>query len=377
MAKNRIIEPGIKCTTTKAGEKRYEVRIRDGYGRFYPARWFSRLVDAKSYKIHLLGLKDRRQPAHKIRQRQISFNEYWKQWMEECRAGISDGWRKDQQRIGEIYLFPRLGPMPLADIRSRDIGAVIEFARVKGLGPASLRHIYNVMHKCFEDAIEHFEFLDSSPVIRRYCPKVPRTKRKFRHPNEAAQLLNTVRGHWLEPAIMIGLMAGLRPGEIQALTWENVDLEKAEIKIVAAYKRRFLRIEPYPKQKDHGSATIPKPLHDYLKQLSIGKDPKSYVAPGEQGGMLHYHLLHRLLPGLCEKAGVTIVTPHELRDSCTELWVYNGANQLDCGRQLNHANPSTTERYMHRTSDRLTAIGSNFTLPGYGEKKKPTLSIVR
>lgn len=371
------IEPGIRLAFTKLGEKRYEVRLKDGYGRYFPAKWFDRLIDARRHKALLQCDRMRGQRSDTVKQRKKLFHAYWHEWLNECRGGVSPGWKREQIRIGEVYILPRIGHMPLSDIRSRDIGGIIELARSKGRGPAMLRHVYNVVHKAFEDSIEHFEYLDSSPVIRRYCPKVPRTKRNFLHPNQCSTLLMHVRGHFLEPALMLGLMAGLRPSEIQALTWENVDLESAQINICAAYKRRSACIEPFPKQKDHGRATIPKPLLEYLKTLSLGKSPEAFVAPGHRGGMLSYHVLHSILPTLCKGAGVTVVTPHELRHSCTELWVFNGANQEDCGRQLNHANASTTERYMHRTSDRLTAIGSNFDLPGYGERPKPGLRLLR
>jgi integrase len=337
------------------------------------------LVDARQYKAMLISDRRRNKTAKTMVLGQMIFSVYWKEWMEECRGSVSEGWRREQERIGDVYILPRLGSMPLSEIASRDIGAVIEAARKKGRGPGMLRHVYNVLHKAFEDAIEHFEYLERSPVIRRYCPKVPRKNRSYLHPRESTKLLMHVKGHFLEPAIMLGLMAGLRPSEIQALTWKNVDLENGQIIICAAYKRRPNKIEPFPKQKDFGQATTPKPLLDFLRELSVGKSETDFVAPGQQGRMLHYHVLRKLLPELCKAAGVRIITPHELRHSATELWVFNGATQTDVGRQLNHANDSTTERYMHRTNDRLEAIGESFVLPGYSannEQGRPALRLI-
>lgn len=375
---NRCIEPGIWEIYTSTGKKRLKVRIKDRYGSWFPSKRFLRLPEAKAYKARLVGERERDQLASTSKQRKMTFSEYWAEWSGECRAAISKGWRDEQERICQVYVMPRLGRIPLGQVRSRDIGLVIDAATHRGLGAGMIRHIYNVMHKAFEDAIEHFEYLDRSPVIRRYCPKVPKKKRNFLHPSESTKLLLHARGHFLEPAIMLGLMAGLRPSEIQALTWENVDLENAQINICAAYKRRVNKIEPFPKQKDHGEATIPKPLLEYLRIYSLGKPKKDFVAPGDWGRMLHYHVMHRILKELCREAGVREITPHEMRHSATELWVFNGASQEDCGRQLNHANASTTERYMHRTSDRLEALGSTFVLPGYdGHQPKATIALVR
>ncbi len=72
----------------------------------------------------------------------------------EARGRVSEGWRGEQERMGRTYLLPHLEKLPLGEIRSRDISEVIEAAHKKGLGQGMLRHIYNLMHKAFDDAIE-------------------------------------------------------------------------------------------------------------------------------------------------------------------------------------------------------------------------------
>jgi len=281
----------------------------------------------------------------------------------ECRGDVSDGWKLDQERIGRMHLLPKLGEMRLSEIRSRDIGNLIETVKATGRAAATVRHVYNLLHKLFDDAVEHFEFLEFSPVIRRYCPPVPKRMRNFLHPVECTRLMAQIRGHFIEPAVLLGLYVGMRIGEIQALKWESVNLDKGVILIRSNYDRKMNRINPYPKQHDWGESTIPKPLNEFLSQLSLGKQQDDFVATGEQGRMLNYYVFSQALKQLCRVANVKVITPHELRHSCTELWVYNGASKEDCGRQLNHANSQTTERYMHRTNDRLQAIGDSFSLP--------------
>jgi site-specific recombinase XerD len=102
---------------------------------------------------------------------------------------------------------------------------------------------------------------------------------------------------------------------------------------------------------------MPKPLHDFLFELSKGKKPDDFVCLSLAGGMLSYEaFVARTLPGLCKKAGVKRITPHELRHSCTELYVQAGASSEDLRRLLNHKSLSATIRYMHRTDERLQGI---------------------
>lgn len=377
LVERRKVETNIYLLSWQSGQKSYQVRVKDSIGRWFPSQNFERLVDARRYRASLVG--DRGNGKLSAPRYQITklFSEYWGEWLVECRGKVSDGWKIDQDRMGRDYILPVLGPMKLVGISPRTIGAVVESVQSLGRAPQTVRHVYNLLHKVFDDAIEHFQYLERSPVLRRYCPQVPRRERNFLKPAEAIVLMTAAKGHDLETAIMLGLFAGLRPSEIQALEWSAVDFDKNLISIRSAYKRKVRRIEPFPKQRNWGSAVMPHPLSEYLKAKRGGQRPSSFVAIGKSGEMLDYQVFLIKLKRLCKEAGVTVVTPHELRHSSTELWVFNRATQADCGRQLNHSSSSVTETYMHRTDDRLQEIAANFLLPVATAQSKPGLRLVR
>ncbi len=103
---------------------------------------------------------------------------------------------------------------------------------------------------------------------------------------------------------------------------------------------------------------MPPALSEYLKESSKANSRQEFVAPGPNGEMLSYHSLYSGLKTLCRLAGVKIVTPHELRHSCTELYVEAGASAEDIRRLLNQSSLSATARYMHRTDGRLSRIAT-------------------
>jgi site-specific recombinase XerD len=96
-------------------------------------------------------------------------------------------------------------------------------------------------------------------------------------------------------------------------------------------------------------------LMEYLlpkrRQLS-----SQFVACSPTGEMLSYHSFYSGLKRLCKEAEVTSVTPHELRHSCTELYVEWGASLEDLRRLLNHKSSSVTATYIHQTDERLQNI---------------------
>ncbi len=149
-------------------------------------------------------------------------------------------------------------------------------------------------------------------------------------------------------------MTGLRLSEVQALQWKNIDFEKNQILICAAFKRAENEIKPYPKQKNWLIVPMPALLVSYLKnkmRFALG-----FAAPAKMGGMLDYSKFYRGLKKLCRDAGVDHVTPHELRHSCTEIWFRHGATLEDIRRLLGHKSVETTRRYVHRTDDRLIKL---------------------
>ena len=144
-----------------------------------------------------------------------------------------------------------------------------------------------------------------------------------------------------------------------------MDFERGHILIRASFNNKEGRLQEHPKQEDWGFAPIPSALRDFL--MGRRSEPETFVAPGPAGGMLSYHTYQGALPRLCVAAGVPEVTPHELRHSCTELYVQAGASAEDIRRLLNQSSLTATARYMHRTDERLLGIAARV-----GEISAPT-----
>lgn len=343
----------------KAGAVRYHVRVRDPFGKWYPSVTFDRKVDAERAERELLQRRDKGGVATSKEVREITFAEFWAKWAAECRSRVSDGWRGSQDRTANKYLLPMLGHRRMSEIRSVEIGQCLAVLEKKGLTAQSILHVYNVLHKMFQDAVEYYEVLDVNPVRRRFRPKIHRIERDFLNPLDSWKLLEASKNHPHGVAVWISLLSGLRPGEVQALRWSSIDFEHSQILIRATYNKKTRVLQDHPKQKEWGRAPIPKPLADFLLPLGKGKDPDDFVCVGEEGKMLSYeHFATRMLPRFCKQAGVKRITPHELRHSCTELYVEAGASSEDLRRLLNHKSLSATIRYMHRTDDRLQGIAS-------------------
>jgi integrase len=370
----------IKKRKNKNGIWRYQVRVKDCFGRYFPAQTFDRKVDAENRERELKFSLVSRNGAMPV-QRTILFAEFWLLWMQECRSTVSEGWKVDQQRLGDEYILPYIGQRQLREIEPRQIASLLELMRREGKASQTILHLYNTLHKAFEDAVHHFEFLEHNPVKKRYRPKLARRHRKFLSPEQSRLLLARSQATNLGPAIWLSLLAGLRSSEVMALTFASLNFELGQIQIRAAYKRKVKRIEPYPKQNDWGVAVMPSVLASYLKELRVGKSANDFVAGGADGQMLSYHVFYKGLRKICGDLGLPLVATHELRHSCTELWIEHGASMEDLRRQLNHASINSTKLYVHRSDSRLHNIGSRIQVCETEQPRTPNqpprLRIVR
>ena len=233
------------------------------------------------------------------------------------------------------------------------------------------------MHHIFDAACAYHQWIQWNPVSNRDRPAIMITERIVLKPDQVRKLLSASCDTAIGPAIWIGVLAALRPNEIQGLRWRSVDFDSNMIRIVAGYKRKTKVLEPFPKQKKHGSSPMNPLLREYLFELSVGKRSDDFVVPGATQPMLDYGTLYGQLKRQCKDIGLPEITPHSLRHSCTEIWCDFGVWEEDIVRLLNQSGSGAVRRYIHKTPERLLRIaqGISFSI----EIKQPTkkLHLVR
>ena len=345
----------------------YQVKVRDSAGNWFKTRSYSTLRDAQIEEGRLLELQKAGNKGMARDARVTSYEVYWTVWFVESNQ-VSDGWKISQKQMYRDYIQPVIGSAMLSEIDTPLIGHVFARMKRKGLSPSTQKLVYTLLNKSFKDAVEYFEILERSPVKSQFHrPKVRYTERSFFKPEQAWMLMKEHENHALGTALWIALLSGMRISEIQALRWEAVDLEERRILIKAAWNKKTRQFQPYPKQSDWGSTTIPEPLYEHLKSR-VGK-PDDLVCQSETGGVLPYSTFQQGIKKLMVQSGLKELTPHELRHSCTEIWKRAGANSEDLKTLLNHSSLSSTKHYLHSTDDRLGQLGlrviegGNFMFP--------------
>jgi len=151
-------------------------------------------------------------------------------------------------------------------------------------------------------------------------------------------------------AYAISALAGLRPGEVRALKWINIDLAGRKI-----YVRES--VEGPTKSGDGRVAPIVGALHALLVEWQT-KNPEPYrglVCPPMRGATrkhLDEHTTGKLVRKACETIGIRPLTFYMAgRHSFASHWVLAGNSIEKLRVILGHSTVTVTERYAHLRPD--------------------------
>ena len=93
--------------------------------------------------------------------------------------------------------------------------------------------MHGVLASALKQAVK-WQLLTRSPCDVVSSPRVERTQAAVLDPDTAAAYIEAARGRAIFMPIVLGVLCGLRRGEMAALRWANVDLDQGRMSIVAS-----------------------------------------------------------------------------------------------------------------------------------------------
>ncbi len=135
---------------------------------------------------------------------------------------------KDDEYRLKKYVYPMIGPRPVADITEQDIEHVLnEASRKQGPKWRAKVHVYQAMRRLFDLAVMPGRIRKDNPVSRYLRPG--RTKPMlfgYLYPSELLTLLRCDKVPVARRVLYaLAVYTGLRKGSLYALTWGGVDFE--------------------------------------------------------------------------------------------------------------------------------------------------------
>ena len=287
---------------------------------------------------------------------------YLQDWLRTKEASLRPESFRRYREACEIHLIPTVGRVRLSRLTPPEVQTAYAKLREKGLSGTTLRLIHGVLHTALDDAVR------SEVLTRNVSDLVDAPRRSTRdsaplRPEDAAKLLEAARGDPLEAFYITALTTGLRLGELQALRWHEVDLDRRRLRVVATYQGT---VEGKPsfgepktghsKRTVHLSGLAAEALRKHRSmqlelRLKAGPAWRDYdlVFASSAGMPLDGNNLRaRSFARLVARAGLPPMRVHDLRHAAATLLMAEGVSIKAISEMLGHSDVRTTLRiYAH------------------------------
>jgi len=252
--------------------------------------------------------------------------------------------QKRYRQTLNTHLLPAFGKFRLCDIGTIDLQRFVLQKMESGLSWESANHFRNLMSKTFEMARMWGFHSTGNPARGVSLPeKRPVREKQALQPEQILYLLSVLK----EPVrimVLLGVLTGMRIGEILGLRRKDVDFSSSQIRIEQACYRGLLGS---PKTKG-SRRTLPLPralvaplIRIYERAPRIAEE--DLVFQTRNGTPLNdTNLLHRHLKPAGWKIGMSSLSWHTLRRTHATLLQASGASLKDAQTQLGHSKMSTT-----------------------------------
>ncbi len=285
------------------------------------------------------------------------------------------------------HIVPLIGAVRLGDLTPevvddwlRELSVAPEGGKAR-LGSTSSRLVRKVLSMALEEAVQRGR-LARNPVALTQPPRATRSRQRLGWTlEEARAFLASVKDHRLKAAFHLGLVTGLRRGEVLALRWIDVDVDRCQLEVVQqlAVERgrpvmKQLKTEASERVVTFGPATADVLRGHRARQLSEAAVwRRSWVDSGlvfttAFGGQIDPNNFGRLMDDLITKAGLPRITPKGMRHTAQSVGRVVVGDDKVMQERLGHADVEITlNTYTHTVSEQHRRAGNQidevFTRP--------------
>ena len=265
----------------------------------------------------------------------------------------------------EHHLVPRIGDVPLDKLTGlrlqklyqelRTDGKVHQNKNNPGLSPKTIRGIHMMLHSALEQAVKE-ELIKKNPTNDCNPPKVEKKEMKVIKPEQIGAYLQAAANRNVLPMFYLELTSGLRRGELLALLWTDLNLDRHTISVSKSVLGRNGELKVSAPKTRHSIRTVvvPQQTVDLLIQEHNLHPDNPYMFPSPvTGTMYHPDAATRIHRKLLKEAGIEHIRFHDLRHTFATLALQNGVDVKTLSGMLGHYSSGfTLDTYTHIT-DRM------------------------
>jgi integrase len=278
---------------------------------------------------------------------------------------------REYRRLIDRRVVPRLGNVKVVELRANQLdawyGELLAGGAVNGrpLSPNSVRHVHSVLHRALEQGIA-WDWIAHNPARRATPPPARRPCIHLPSAGEVVQLIEAAHSvnRSLPIYLRLAAVTGARRGELCALQWRHVDVDRQTLHIAGQVSHTASGPVQRP-TKTHAERRL---TLDSVTLAELGElrgclpslDADRYIFSHDPDGTTPWRPDYATLAfaRLADRLGIAKIRLHDLRHFAATTMLLNGIDVRTAAGRLGHARASTTlDIYAHYTepADRRAA----------------------
>ena len=281
-----------------------------------------------------------------------------------------------------LHLVPQLGKHALSKLEPLHIqhaySKLLENGRRDGKGGLSAQtvvHCHRVLRKALQHAVK-WQLVVRNPAAAADAPRVERREMSTLDETGVAALFQAVRGTRLELPVVLAITTGLRRGELLALRWRDVDLEKGVLAVrqsIEQTKGRLAFKEPKTK-RGRRVVALPNVAIEALRrhrttqakrrlQLGSAYEDRGLVLTRLDGRPMDPAETSKAFARVVAKANLPHLSLHGLRHTHATLLLRANVHPKVVSERLGHATIGITlDTYSHVLPDMQEAAAKKLDI---------------
>ncbi|MGG5316066.1 hypothetical protein IGI49_000760 [Enterococcus sp. AZ071] len=280
----------------------------------------------------------------------ISLQEWGDIWLNETSVAIKQSTYANYKHKLNHYVLSVIGQYRLNELNENISEELLQSLQERELKASTIHSIFRIVNQCVNFAV-HKKLIKENPFKSIKLPKVIKEKNQALTLQEQHQLekaaLCEKNGNGLP--VFLALHAGLRIGEIAALSWKDIDFQYNLIHIKTTYQRTLnvregsKTILIYTDSKTH-SATRTIPMSERLKRILIQQKIESsstFVVSNKQKPVEPRLLTYRF-HAIRRKAGLDKIHFHQLRHTFATRCLESNGDVVSVSALMGHSSTQMT-----------------------------------
>jgi integrase len=217
-------------------------------------------------------------------------------------------------------------------------------AKSKPRSPATVNRYFTSLSRVYSKAANEWEWLEYSPMRRVPKLREPRGRVRFLSEPERDALLGACGADLdplLYPFVVLALSTGARAGELQRLTWRDIDLKTGRGKLENTKNgdRRAIAFRGHALEQLKALARVRRIDTPWVFPAKSGIEPWNYR-----------HAWYRVLAA----SGIKDFRFHDLRHTAASYLAMNGASLPEIAAILGHKTLVMVQRYAHMSDEHIS-----------------------